>query len=213
MDIIQSNCKEPRKHICFGDPEGCDLDEMTVDYRSRYLDAIEELHQALTTYTDFICGAPNKKEGKDIKKYCKNSHQFRMPSSTVYNAYENLKNAGLERYDTFGDIHAAVHEATREVKQFGMLAIYDFTQRYCYSRGIKPDGVYLHAGVATGARELKRMGYNLNIIDLGARGSMIELSSLPAPIAALGTLHAESFLCIYKDLLAKLTASRSNTNN
>lgn len=208
MDILQSNCKEPRKQICFGEPEGYDLDEMTVDYRTRYHDAIEEGHKALATYTDFICGAPNKKEGQNIKKYCKNSHQFRMPSTTVFNAYKKLMAAGLERYDTFGEIHAAVHEATRDVKQFGLLANYDFTQRYCYSRGIKPDGVYLHAGVAIGARELKKMGYSFKVIDLGNRGSMIELSSLPAPIAALGALHAESFLCIYKHLLAKAAKSK-----
>ena len=210
MEISQSNCKGKRENIWYGDPEGCDLDEMVTDYRHRYLEDTEKWLSTLSTYTDFICGEPNIREAPYVKKYCKNLHQYRMPNDTVDKAHEKLKEVGLDRYDSFAEIHAEVHEEAKEIDNFGMLATYDFSQRYAYSRGIQPDGVYLHAGVATGARELIKMGYDLKIIDLGERGSMIELPSLPSPIAGLGTLHAENFLCIYKDLLAKLAASRCN---
>ena len=209
-DTSQGNCLNPQKSVCSGQPEGCDIDEMVVDYRSRYRDAIEEELGSLSTFTDFICGKANKKEAPGIKKYCKNSHQFRMPSLTVDKACALLKKSGLERYDDFPGIHSAVHAVAKEIKQFGELAEYDFTQRYCYSRGIYPDGVYLHAGVAVGARALKKAGYEFKVVDLGERGKMIDLSTLPSPIAELGTIHAESFLCIYKHLLEKLAASKNN---
>lgn len=208
MDISQSNCKGKREKIWYGAPEGCDLDEMVTDYRHRYLDDTERWLSTLSTYTDFICGEPNIREAPGVKKYCKNLHQYRMPNKTVEKAHEKFKKAGLDRYNSFAKIHAIVHELAKEIDYYGVLATFDFCQRYCYSRGILPDGVYLHAGVATGARELKKMGYDLKIVDLGDRGSMIELSSLPSPIAELGTLHTENFLCIYKDLLAKLETSK-----
>lgn len=208
MDISQSNCKGKREKIWYGDPEGCDLDEMVTDFRHRYLDDTERWLSTLSTYTDFICGEPNIREAPAVKKYCKNLHQYRMPNKTVEKAHEKLKKARLDRYDSFAEIHAIIHELAKEIDYYGVLATYDFSQRCCYSRGILPDGVYLHAGVVRGARELKKMGYDLKIVDLGERGSVIELSSLPLLIAELGTLHAENFLCIYKDLLAKLATSK-----
>lgn len=210
---IPGNCRYPKNWDCyrysgFDKTRLCDLDEMVTEYRTIFMEGKERNLKVLSTFTDFICGGANIKEAPHAEKYCKNSHQYRMTRETIKEAHEKLPAAGLDRYDNFADIHAAVTEIASGIKKFGQLATYDFTERYAYSRGILPDGVYLHAGVAIGARELKRMGCNLKIVDLGKRGSMIEMSSLPTPIAELGALHAENFLCIYKDLLAKLAASK-----
>ena len=224
MEKKESNCRKIPKDCCYTENWDCycrngfdktriiDLDEMVTEYRAMFMEGKDRHLRSLTTFTDFICGGANIKEAPHAQKYSKSSHQYRMTRETIHDSHEKLRNAGLDRLDSFSDIHAAVTKvvtdpATR-IRKFGPLAIYDFTERYCYSRGIQPDGVYLHAGVATGARELKRMGFDFKIIDLGNRGSMIELSSLPSPIAELGTLHAENFLCIYKVLLANSASSK-----
>lgn len=212
---IPENCRYPKnwdscRNSGFDKNRLCDLDEMVTEYRTMFMDGKDRNLSVLSTFTDFICGGANIKEAPYADRYCKSPHQYRMTRDTIHEAHEKLTAAGLDRYDSFADIHAAVTDVASTIEKFGQLATYDFTERYAYSRGIQPDGVYLHAGVATGARELKRMGYDLKIKDLGKRGSMIELSSLPSPIAGLGALHAENFLCIYKELLAKLAVSKQN---
>lgn len=185
------------------------IEEILADYRKIYLDDTERWIKSLVTYTDFICGARNQIEAPHLPqsvRFCKNRHQYRLPRATVKEAYCRLVSARLDKYSSFAAIYDAVIETTRSVHQFGVLAAYDFTQRYCYSRGIMPDGVYLHAGVTAGAEALKLLKCGLKISSHPLRGKMIEIESLPKVIAELGTFHAENYLCVYKEVLAKLVA-------
>ncbi len=214
-----SNCVIPKLKPKSWDeePEFSDsIEAMVADYREVYLKDTDDWIQTLSTFTDFICGAANKLEAPEVPenvKFCKNSHQYIMPHLTVKRAYNSLTNANLDKLNNFANIYDRVIEVTKGIDEFGILAQYDFTQRYCYNRGIMPDGVYLHAGVKTGVKELGKIYQNLKIVRNKPRGKMIELSSLPQPIAELGSFHAENFLCVYKKVIAKYVASKLESNN
>lgn len=119
MDVAQSNCKGPRERIWYGSPEGCDLDDMAVDYRNRYLEDTETWLGSLSNYTDFIYGEPNILEVPGVKKYCKNLHQYRMPNKTVEEAHENLKEAALD----------SENRGSRQDGQHGRAVVASFSHR------------------------------------------------------------------------------------
>lgn len=194
----------PEENPWYITPEGNDLEDMVRDYRKRFLKPTETWISSLVKTTDFICGEANIKDDPKPDKFCKNSHQYRMPYTTVRKAYEKLSDAGLDHIDNFRDILRKVATIGKRIHNFGQLASYDFTQRYCYSRGILPDVVYLHAGVMEGVNSLISVGYEVKKQKDKEIGCFVELEDLPVPIRDLGTLHAENFLCIYKHLIAKL---------
>lgn len=211
MAKCDSNCRCPGiGKVCKGTtPQGSTIEEMVKDYRKKYYKPLTNRLSSLVTITDFICGQPNKLEASEVEhlpkfKFCKNSHQFRMPSKTVKDANGVLSGLQLDKMHTFKEVHEAVLENARKIDHFGILAAYDFTLCYCFSRGIYPENVFLHAGTKVGTRNLQNAGYDIEIIKGDNGMEEAELNSYPEPIASLGALYAEDFLCIYDDLLAKL---------
>ncbi len=205
-----SNCVYPRsaeedpwaKKIL---PKGDSLSAMVEDYKKNFLERTENWIGSLNTITDFICGAANIEEEPKDEKFCKNSHQYRMPYATVVKAREELRTAELGALTSFVEIYRAVKLLSKEIEQFGELAAYDFTQRYCYSRNILPDAVYLHAGVAGGYKALNAAGVNVESHHDELLGYFIKPVDIPEPLSGLSTLHIENFLCIYKHQLERLS--------
>ncbi len=189
-------------------PEGETLQEMVDDYRKKYYERNEEGMRRLKTFTDFICGEANRHDDPADGKFCKNRHQYRMPSKRVKEARGKLKNTGLEMLDAFAEVYRKVKSATEDVDQFGELASYDFTQRYCYSRGIEPDAVYLHAGTADGYKALVASGEKIPAKRDKILGRYVEREAFPAPLCDLPTLHIEALLCIYHPNLEKLSKEK-----
>lgn len=186
------------------EPGGDTLEEMSLDYKNRFLSATDMWISSLETFTDFICGEANIKENPAPEKFCKNPHQFRLPYDVIVEAREKLVNAGLEKYGSFREILAAVSRIAQEVKGFGLLATFDFTQRYCHSRAIGPDVVYLHAGVEEGVNNLIKAGIDIPKQNDPAVGNFVDMADLPQPVRDLGAFHAENFLCIYKHRFCNL---------
>ncbi len=211
MAKCDSNCRCPEiGNVCKGTtPQGSTLEEMVKDYQKKYHKPLTDRLASLVTITDFICGQANKLEASEVEhlpkfKFCKNSHQFRMPDTTVKDANRILSGLQLDKMRTFKEVHEAVVEKIPAIEDFGILAAYDFTLRYCFSRDIYPENVFLHAGTKIGTKYLQDAGYDIKIIK-GFNGvEEAELSSYPEPIASLGALYAEDFLCIYDKQLAKL---------
>lgn len=208
---MQDNCKLPfrcrkKEDIWYIDPLGDDIDEMVKDYRDRAYDSAEKWIGSLETITDFVCGCANILESPFPEKYCKNSHQFRMTKKTIDEACRLIRELPLDDCKDFSSILSMIIvNVDKKIRGFGQLAAFDFSQRYAHHRGITPDVVYLHAGVESGVRELKKAGYDIRVLNNPVRGKFVELDSLPVPIAELGTFHAENFLCIYKKRFSKIT--------
>lgn len=230
MACLANNCVLPRQDddctrkptlidIC-GTPDAkfATIEQMVEHYRKKWKQRTEDWLKSLTSgrtedlwYTNFICGQANISNDPADNKFCKNLHQYRMPSATVKAARGALMNAGLDRLQTFPEILGTVIDITRAtpdhkgIPQFGALACYDFALRYAYHRGIHPDRVYLHAGTLTGLNALKSKFPEIKTESDRKFGRTVEASMLPEPIASLGNLHIENFLCIYSDHLNTYT--------
>ncbi len=228
MECHAKNCVYPKskcgcreltlKEIC-GRPDAkvATIKEMVDYYKKHLKKPTEEWLKSLTLnqpedlwFTNFICGEANISNFPEDGKFCKNSHQYRMPSSTIKNVREVLKKVDLDRLSTFRDIFEAVRKATdktdsfKGVDNFGILACYDFSVRYAFQRGITPDVVYLHAGTNIGLNALKSMFPGIKTKKDYKFGETIEASLLPYPISTLENLHIEHFLCIFHDHLMNL---------
>lgn len=214
------------KGVCKASASECITLEQIVDnyfdiYRGpleQWLDSLTEDQNKDLWFTNFICGEANISKDPDDNKFCKNPHQFRMPSQTVKAAREVLEKAGLDEETDFEGILRKVIDAVRKdgvsegVPNFGVLACYDFTLRYAYQRGIKPEYVYVHAGTAKGLKYLETyLGHKIEKIRDRKFGIKFKPQSLPprlAKLIGLGGLHIEHFLCVYHKSLAKLCAKK-----
>lgn len=204
--------KPTLKDICTSPArEFATLAEMVAHYEStrkapteRWLTSLTAMQPEGLWLTNFICGEANVSPNPADRKFCKNSHQNRMPAATVVEARATLKKCELASLSGFREILAEVVRATKDVKQFGTLAAFDFTLRYAYSRGIEPDTVYLHAGTMQGFKALQQLYPHLRSTVSKAVGTTVDAASLPEPVARLGNLHIENFLCIYDAQLAIL---------
>lgn len=90
---------------------------------------------------------------------------------------------------SFDELHAFVGKHTRRIERFGVLARYDISLRIGASLGLQPEIVHLHAGTRLGCKALGVL----------VKGKTVEMAALPKPVQVLEPLHAENFLCIFKD--------------
>ncbi|MDE5881792.1 MAG: hypothetical protein K2H60_08680 [Muribaculaceae bacterium] len=210
-------CIDPEKFcvLCHAiPPEGDNIAEMVKDYvEKKWKERLENRFDSLITFTDFICGRPNKLQVSEVElpfQFCKDFHQFRMTAATIKEAEKKLKKAGLDRLNTFEEVYKRVLQETKDVKGFGILAAYDFSIRYCWKRKLFPKRVYLQAGAYNGAKKLINAGYPVKIEKDENGIYTAELSSFPIEIMELRTVLAEDFLCIYKSRIETLSKPNSN---
>ncbi|NJN76608.1 MAG: hypothetical protein HC796_11035 [Synechococcaceae cyanobacterium RL_1_2] len=102
-----------------------------------------------------------------------------------------------EDFTDFQSVYDWVKSIVTRVKGLGATTAYDIARRLGAWLRLEPVVVYLHAGTAAGARKF------------GVKGEIAPLSAFPKEIQSLGAIHAENFLCIYKDQLPK--APQANT--
>lgn len=230
MGCNSKNCVHPLSSIIWDKPaiedlctspdrDYATLDEMVSHYKETREKRTEEWLESLTKnqpkdlwFTNFICGEANISNNPSDGKFCKNSHQYRMPATTVITARKKLQKINLDELNSFAEILEAVTKESGAIPYFGTLACYDFSLRYAFHRGITPDAVYLHAGTFEG---LKALNPNLKSskINKDRFGTKyIDSSELPSQISELGNLHIENFLCIYHDHM-KTLANKTNNNN
>jgi hypothetical protein len=129
----------------------------------------------------------------------RHSHQCRIPVASLAEAEQRLQTCAgeLQRYTTFGTLHAFVRSKINDIYKVKKTTVYDITTRIGAHLGIEPDRVYLHAGVEAGAKELGFHGR-----------STLAPSELPCEFQVLRPYEMEDCLCIYKDALAKLNSRR-----
>ena len=120
----------------------------------------------------------------------KHYHQHRLPDPVLRETGERLAESIEEfgRCRSFHDLYGLI--GRRRVRGFGDLAVYDAALRIGHRLGLLPDRVYLHAGVAVGARY-----YGIEPADV--RWATPE--ELPAELRTMEPFLAEEFLCLYKD--------------
>lgn len=125
-------------------------------------------------------------------------HQRRIPGRVLKSAHQLLKQHDLESCESFAELHSEIEQAIGPVQGIGELAIYDISERIGAYLGLRPEKVYLHAGVRVGARAL----------GLGRGRDEIELEEFPKPFHKLDAAQIEDCLCIYKDELAQIAQGK-----
>ena len=95
---------------------------------------------------------------------------------------------------SFHELFEMVNNAIGAIHRIGPLAIYDTACRIGAYLKLRPDKVYLHAGVRVGARA----------IGLGQGRDVLEVDELPVPFRRLAAGEIEDCLCIYKNELKRI---------
>lgn len=122
------------------------------------------------------------------------SHQWKIPASVLEEANEALCGIGFSGLKTFDELHTLVRRTIGRIRGIGPLTIYDTAHRIGAYLGLRPEFVYLHAGVRSGAKAL----------GLDYRAHKLPMSVLPEAFHRLLPEQVEDCLCIYRDELRAL---------
>lgn len=183
--------------------QGDSLQNIIEDYDSDRFACWKKINE-LQSIEDYICGKPGnafyKENGE--KYYRRASHQAHMRNSTIEEVASVLKKieSELKKSKDF----EALYDEVKKIKVwgFGPLAKYDFSLRYGYKHGLKPEKyVYLHAGTLEGAKELKRLKPSMKWFN---GEELLLVDDLPAPLQKLESIDIENLLCIFKERLKSL---------
>lgn len=129
-------------------------------------------------------------------------HQYRIPPQTLQR-FSKILRADSKRWPDkliFAELFQKVQEAAPKVGGgIGPLAIYDTALRIAWSKGVKPDEVYLQRGALWGAQALHRKG----LLDIPRLGRSVPLGCFPSELRELDPYQLENFLCVnHKELAA-----------
>jgi hypothetical protein len=128
------------------------------------------------------------------------SHQWKIPASILTEAKNALLIVDLNIARSFEELHRIVASTIGPISGIGELTIYDTAHRIGAFLGLRPEHVYLHAGVRSGAKAL----------GLDYQAGKLPMSMLPKAFHKLLPEQVEDCLCIYKDDLRALNEAREN---
>jgi hypothetical protein len=109
-------------------------------------------------------------------------------------AKEALLKLDFAEVRTFDELHTLAARTVGPISFIGPLTLYDTAHRIGAFLGLRPEFVYLHAGVCSGAKAL----------GLDYKANKLPMSALPKAFQKLRPEQAEDCLCIYKDDLKAL---------
>jgi hypothetical protein len=121
-------------------------------------------------------------------------HQWRIPGSALRKAARRLVRVNLESARSFEELHQLISETINDIRGIGELMIYDTAHRIGARLELRPQHVYLHAGVRDGAKALR----------LNHCAEKLSMRELPPELRRLSPGQVEDCLCIYKTRLKKL---------
>jgi hypothetical protein len=130
------------------------------------------------------------KNGRKLKRH---PHQRLIPNDVLSNAAASLEEQENEIYAAadFSALHALIAASIPGNKE---LLVYDVAQRIGTYLGLRPAGVYLHAGTRKGVAGL----------GLNAMGKSLPMASLPEGLRDVEPAEAEDILCIYRTALTRI---------
>ena len=176
------------------------LSELIESYKVEWKGSLENHLTKFDTITDCVCGAIGNidapHDGPFIRK---GSHQYCMPTATINEIVPRLNKVKSMNFVDFDELYDYVENASNGVNYYGDLAKYDFSLRYGFKRGLKPEKyVYTHRGASDGAEALVKAGL------LNEASHKIDICDFPPQLRELGAMHLENFLCIKKEQLKQL---------
>jgi len=125
------------------------------------------------------------------------SHQWKIPVSVLTEAKTALLKADLLHAKSFDELHVIVTSTIGPISGIGELTIYDTAHRIGAFLGLRPELVYLHAGVRSGAKAL----------GLDYQAAKLPMNLFPKAFHKLLPEQVEDCLCICKEDLKALKES------
>lgn len=168
------------------------LEELIDEYRRHECETDETATFASMPSLDYAIERAGMAENDNGKRY---SHQYRLKRVNMAKATEKLRGrtAELATCESFDALHGLLCGITNGISGLGPLYAYDTARRLGAKLRIEPQRVYLHAGTRKGAKAL----------GLDYRQASLPMTDFPASLRVLPPDMLESFLCIYKDKLAR----------
>lgn len=174
------------------------FDDLVVDYCENFKGPLERFLDGLAKED----GTGMERFVRGGKKDRKHPHQWRLSNKTIFNAANELSRhlSGTTPFKDFEELYDAVWavKVNKDLKGFGRLADYDFSLRYGHNLTprVEPmDYVYIHQGALEGAKRLYAKG-GMTAAPVTPRQRVTDFCQ---SLQALGAMHMENFLCIYKD--------------
>ena len=182
-------------------PSATSLSELINLYKQKHKNNLEKYLLRFDTITDCVCGGVGNTDAPHPAPFIREgSHQYCMPVATINEVVPRLNEVKSKSFADFDELFAYVDSLSRGVDNYGDLAKYDFSLRYGFKRGLRPEKyVYTHRGAGIGASALVKAGL-LNDVK-----HKIDINDFPSLLRQLGAMHVENFLCIYKIELKQLT--------
>jgi hypothetical protein len=194
--MLDDPCKKVRVF-----EEGCGSGRSTATGDDLTLDTIVRDYIAIyrergLQENNFYKNQPNLDKAIEAAAMCKlssgkrHSHQRRIPIAVLHQAKSSLRlvKGELEACKDFFDLMEVTNRRLETIKGLGDLTIYDITHRIGLFLGIRPTGVYLHAGTREGASAL----------GIGRQKKTARMVDLPKAFHVLEPSEVEDCLCIYK---------------
>jgi hypothetical protein len=160
-----------------------------LDYNAAGEERYLEFYRVQRTLADAV----EKSAMAELPSGKRFSHQRRIPRAVLAEAKAGLLRADLKSCGTFDKLLQLVTRTVGGMHGIGELTIYDTAHRIGAYLRLRPEFVYVHAGVRTGLRAL----------GLNHRVSKLTLKELPRAFWKLRPEQAEDCLCIYKRKLAQ----------
>jgi hypothetical protein len=190
-----AGCRTPIPHFD-------SLDALVADYLARYGEHRRDQHEWYRRAGDLRATIQRaglaQRQDQSVEP-----HQRRIgrPRLREWAARLSSISPHVEVCRTFDELLSTLESV--HFKGIGSLAIYDTAVRIGAFMDLAPDGVYVHAGAARGARAL-----GLPVIN-----GVVQRADLPEAMQALTCDQIEDCLCIYKDELARFNpAMRRSTS-
>lgn len=152
-----------------------------------------------TAYLRFYAIQPNQKEAINkaamavLPSGKKFSHQWRIPRPVLALGRDALLKIDYSNVSTFAELYDLVARTLKPIHGIGPLTIYDTAHRLGAFLKLRPEEVYLHAGVRQGAKSL----------GLEHRKPTLPMSVFSPEFQRLRPEQVEDCLCIYKRELEK----------
>lgn len=147
----------------------------------------------LSKAIEYAC---NKGEYNVNGKLYKNRHFDRRKKMSLIALREGLfrRMNAIEVSINFDEVYNIILEEGKNIKDIGVLTIYDIAVRIGASNNIFPNKLYLQAGAAIGAHKLGIIANIKNLV-IDVEAANVKYSILKK----LNTYQVENFLCVYKD--------------
>ncbi|MEO0508560.1 MAG: hypothetical protein AAF065_01730 [Verrucomicrobiota bacterium] len=165
---------------------------------------LEKISDNTNSLEELIYNAATAK-CKDTKRH---PHQRRLKKKDLEEAAKRLQKVVSEIgfAKDFEGIYQIFKRDISSIKGIGELTAYDTALRISHIHGCLPERVYLHAGALKGAKHIETAGHLRK--GVSSKDGILDVDDFPSAFRKLKGYQLENCLCIYKDVLKRISLKK-----